>query len=48
METTFDATELELDIKALEMLPADEAEGLFVECTFTCTYTCGVTEIHFY
>ncbi len=47
MEMTFDATELEtiteLDIKALEMLPADEPEGLHLGCAFTCTYTCAVT-----
>jgi len=32
----------EVDIRALEMLPADEPEGLLF-CAFTCEFTCSVT-----
>jgi hypothetical protein len=32
----------EVDIRALEMLPAEEPEGLYF-CTFTCEVTCLVT-----
>jgi hypothetical protein len=33
---------MSLDVSALEMLPGDEEEGLFI-CTITCRLTCIVT-----
>jgi hypothetical protein len=38
---------MEFDITALEMLPADEADGLLpctITCKVTCVETCTVTE----
>jgi hypothetical protein len=34
----------EVDIRALEMLPADEPEGLYY-CTETCLVTCRITVV---
>ncbi|MBS2965402.1 ALQxL family class IV lanthipeptide [Actinocrinis puniceicyclus] len=34
---------MELDIDALQMLPAEESDAQLVACTSTCSWTCSWT-----